>query len=164
MFMLTFIFVGRIYESFCCRVVILLLEIQLSKGENWVPINGFNLAICMCLSQARTRISNVICRDLFCDKVRGDCSCCWYWWNCWLFNLSFHNLLFQHSTQIYIFYLSDCNADLLCLTQLTAIFQLYHGDQFWWWESRSTRREPPTMGKQLVNFITYGCESSAPFL
>ena len=30
--------------------------------------------------------------------------------------------------------------------------------------SRSTRREPPTIGKQLVNFITCGCESSAPFL
>jgi hypothetical protein len=29
--------------------------------------------------------------------------------------------------------------------------------------SRSTRREPPTMGKQLVNFITCGCESNAPF-
>jgi hypothetical protein len=29
--------------------------------------------------------------------------------------------------------------------------------------SRSTRREPPTMGKQLVNFITCGCESSAFF-
>ena len=29
--------------------------------------------------------------------------------------------------------------------------------------SRSTRREPPTMGKQLVNFTTCGCESSAPF-
>jgi hypothetical protein len=28
---------------------------------------------------------------------------------------------------------------------------------------QSTRREPPTMGKQLVNLITYGCESSAPF-
>ena len=27
----------------------------------------------------------------------------------------------------------------------------------------STRREPPTMGKQLVNFITCSCESSAPF-
>jgi hypothetical protein len=25
-----------------------------------------------------------------------------------------------------------------------------------------SRREPPTMGKQLVNFITCGCESSAP--
>ena len=30
--------------------------------------------------------------------------------------------------------------------------------------SRSTRREPPNMEKQLVNFITCGCESSAPFL
>ena len=30
--------------------------------------------------------------------------------------------------------------------------------------SRRTRREPPTMGKQLVSFITCGCESSAPFL
>jgi hypothetical protein len=29
--------------------------------------------------------------------------------------------------------------------------------------SRSTRREPPTRGKQLVNFIICGCESSAPF-
>ena len=27
-----------------------------------------------------------------------------------------------------------------------------------------SRREPLTMGKQLVNFITFGCESSAPFL
>jgi hypothetical protein len=27
-----------------------------------------------------------------------------------------------------------------------------------------SRRKPPTMGKQLVNFITCGCESSAPFL
>jgi hypothetical protein len=26
-----------------------------------------------------------------------------------------------------------------------------------------SRREPPTMGKQLVNFIICGCESSAPF-
>jgi hypothetical protein len=25
------------------------------------------------------------------------------------------------------------------------------------------RREPPTLGKQLVNFISCGCESSAPF-
>ena len=29
--------------------------------------------------------------------------------------------------------------------------------------SRSTRREPPTMGKQLVSFITCSCELSAPF-
>jgi hypothetical protein len=30
--------------------------------------------------------------------------------------------------------------------------------------SRSTRIEPPTMGKQLVSFITCSCESSTPFL
>jgi hypothetical protein len=29
--------------------------------------------------------------------------------------------------------------------------------------SQSTRREPPTMGKQLENFITCDCESSALF-
>jgi hypothetical protein len=29
--------------------------------------------------------------------------------------------------------------------------------------SRSTRRELPKMGKQLVNFITCGCELSSPF-
>ena len=29
--------------------------------------------------------------------------------------------------------------------------------------SRNTLRETTTMGKQLVNFITCGCESSAPF-
>jgi hypothetical protein len=31
-------------------------------------------------------------------------------------------------------------------------------------KSRNTRREPPIMGNQLVNFITCDCESSAPFL
>ena len=30
--------------------------------------------------------------------------------------------------------------------------------------SRSTLREPPTMGKQLANFIICGCEWSAPFI
>jgi hypothetical protein len=30
--------------------------------------------------------------------------------------------------------------------------------------NRSTRREPPTTGKQLVSFIACGYESSAPFL
>jgi hypothetical protein len=29
--------------------------------------------------------------------------------------------------------------------------------------SRNTQREPPTIGKQLVSFITCGCELSAPF-
>jgi hypothetical protein len=53
-----------------------------------------------------------------------------------------------------------------CLMPLSAIFQLYLADMvtsFSDGRSWSTRREPPTMGKQLVNLITFGCESSAPF-
>jgi len=48
---------------------------------------------------------------------------------------------------------------------LSAIFQLYHhiATSFSGGGSWSTRREPPTMCKQLVNFITRSCESSAPF-
>jgi hypothetical protein len=30
-------------------------------------------------------------------------------------------------------------------------------------QNLDTRREAPTMGKQLGNFITCGCESSGPF-
>ena len=50
------------------------------------------------LSQAMIWISNVICRGLHIfyiqwTKVRGDCSLCWYCWNCLpsLLKLSFHN-------------------------------------------------------------------------
>ena len=47
-----------------------------------------------------------------------------------------------------------------CLTPLSAIIQLYHDDQFQW---RKKPEYPETMGKQSVNFITCGWESSAPF-
>jgi hypothetical protein len=58
----------------------------------------------------------------------------------------------------------------------TTLLEHFHSiDLIWFWcfnatfnnisaISWSTRREPPTMGKQLVNFITCCCESSAPFL
>jgi hypothetical protein len=52
--------------------------------------------------------------------------------------------------------------DLLCLTPFSSIFQLYYGDPFL--SGGRSRRESPTVGKQLANFITCGCESSAPFL
>jgi len=47
---------------------------------------------------------------------------------------------------------------------LLAIFQLNHhmATSFSGGRSRSSLREPLTMGKQLVNFITCGCQSSAP--
>jgi len=49
------------------------------------------------------------------------------------------------------------------LTPLSTIFQLYHGNQFFGGGSQSTWSESPTLGKELVNFITCDCESSAPF-
>ena len=66
----------------------------------------------------------------------------------------------------YVFKREEFEFEFWCLTPLSAIFQLYHGDRssFSGGGSRSTRREPPTLGKQLVNFITCLCEPSAPFL
>jgi hypothetical protein len=50
----------------------------------------------------------------------------------------------------------------------TPIFQQYFSyimaTSFSGGGSRCTRRDSPTMGKQLVSFITCGYESSAPFL
>ena len=53
--------------------------------------------------------------------------------------------------------------DLIFLV-FNTIFSYIMATSFSGGRSRSTRREPPTMGKQLVNFIICGCESSAPFL
>ena len=36
--------------------------------------------------------------------------------------------------QIDVCWLIDWLIDLLCLMPLSAIFQLYHGDQFYWWK------------------------------
>jgi len=52
--------------------------------------------------------------------------------------------------------------DFWCLMPLSAIyFSCIMATSF---SGGRTRREPPTMGKQLVNFITLGCKSSSPFL
>jgi hypothetical protein len=51
-----------------------------------------------------------------------------------------------------------------CLTPLSVYFNYFMTTSFSGVRSRSTRREPPIMGKQLVNFITCDCESSAPVL
>ena len=89
--------------SFCVKtnhrllIYILQLEIHLSSREGWNPINRLKPATFVVMPQARTWISNVICRGVSCVlsvKVGGDCSLCWYWWNCWLslLKMSFHNI------------------------------------------------------------------------
>ena len=47
-------------------IYVLPLEIQLSREEDWDPINWFDPTTSLCLSEARTWISNVICRGFVC--------------------------------------------------------------------------------------------------
>jgi hypothetical protein len=62
-----------------------------------------------------------------------------------------------------VYLVMNLNLNFLCFTPLSAIFIYIMATSFSGGRCQSTRREPPTMGKQLVNFITCGCESSAPF-
>ena len=51
--------------------------------------------------------------------------------------------------------------DFWCLTPLSTVFHYITATSF---SGGGSRRESPTMSKQLVSFITCGCESNAPFL
>ena len=52
-------------------IYVLLLEIQLSRVEGWDPINWFDPATFLCLSQTLTWVSIITCHVLF---VSGDFS------------------------------------------------------------------------------------------
>ena len=56
----------------------------------------FNPAKCKPVLSQNIDFQRLMSFSSFCVqsvKVRGDCSLCWYWWNCWpsLFKLTFHN-------------------------------------------------------------------------
>ena len=63
-------------EANMCRFVysfviyLLSLEIPLSWGEGWDPINRFNTATLLCRSKTRTLTSKVICCGLFSIQTR----------------------------------------------------------------------------------------------
>ena len=66
-FMLSFIFViicGLFeWKLICvCFSSLVYIAVQLSRGKGCYPINQFKPTTCVCLSQARTWISNVICK------------------------------------------------------------------------------------------------------
>jgi hypothetical protein len=41
----------------------------------------------------------------------------------------------------------------LCLTPLSAIFQLYHGNQFWWWKKPERITDHGKATGKLYHFI-----------
>ena len=62
-------------------------------------INLFNPATFLCLSNPVPGFptSRVVVFFVFSEKVRCDCSFCWYWWNCWSF-YDLHNGLANRNT------------------------------------------------------------------
>ena len=77
-----------------------------------------------------------------------------------VFNTTFNNISVILWRTVLLVHLIDLN--FWCLMPLSAIFQLYPGDQFLVVEEAGVPER--TMGKQLVNYTICGCESSAPFL
>ena len=64
---------ANLFRSSCrLFIYVLLLEIQLSRGYGWDPINQFNHATCLCLSQIRTWIYNVNCCGFLCSLNRWE--------------------------------------------------------------------------------------------
>ena len=74
----------RICEGFFYRLFISLLPFEIvwcQEGRVMFPLSGLTPPHVLCLSQARTWISNVICRVFF--MFNGESWLfCWYWWNC----------------------------------------------------------------------------------
>jgi len=79
LFELKRIYVGLFKSFVYICIAILTLEIQLSRGECWDPINRFNSSTFLFLSQTRTVFPTSNVEGIFCVqwvKVRDDCSFC----------------------------------------------------------------------------------------
>jgi len=98
MFMFLFIFMilfGRIKWK---RICVVFHRVYKSRREAWNPTKQYNLITFFSRSKPEPGFPTsyvVVCFMFKWVEVRGHCSFCWYWWNCWpsLFNLSFHNTL-----------------------------------------------------------------------
>jgi hypothetical protein len=86
-------------------------------------------------------------------EMRGDCSFCWYRWNCWpsLFKLSFNNCtrvreIWKTKVVVYIHGLG-----LWCLTSLSTISQLYRGGKYYWWRKPEYPNKTTTLSYNVVS-------------
>jgi len=69
----------------------------------------------------------------------------WFWFDFWCFYATFSNIS------------AISWRPVLVVEKFQQYFSYIMATSFSGGRSQSTRREPPTMGKQLVNFITCGC-------
>ena len=49
------------------------------------------------------------------------------------------------------------------LTSFSPVFQLYHGDQFWWWRKPEYPERTTDPGQETGKLYYLRCESSAPY-
>ena len=125
----------HVYTGFfyCLFIYVLPLEIQLSRGEGWDPINWLNAATFFVPVQSQDldfqhHMSwSIYLLFSLCSvssvKMRDDCSFCWYWWNWWhsLFKLSFHNSFIG-----IISISTHCNIVIIkCLVSLSKSYVLF---------------------------------------
>jgi len=86
--MLSFIFCDSMRCFWVCSFSIVCLCISIGdpviESEGLGSINRFNTATFLCLSNPVPGFptSRVVVFFVFSEKVRCDCSFCWYWWNC----------------------------------------------------------------------------------
>jgi len=80
-------------EANLCRFVVICLFLyclikisNYQKGRVWIPLTGLKLPhFCVCPKPGPGfQRSNVMVFFFYfqCLVVRGNCSFCWYWWNC----------------------------------------------------------------------------------
>jgi hypothetical protein len=70
---------------------------------------------------------------------------------------------YKNPTKYVCFVQSKADIIIFSLNLTCSRHDIYSLTSFSGGRSWTARREPLTMGKQLVNFIACGCESSAPF-
>ena len=101
----------RIYADFFFIIWLYMYWHWTPNYQEWkvgIPLTGLNPPHFWICPKITTWISNSICRSLFYVqwfKVRGDCSHCCHWRNCWwsLFKLSFHKKISTGKINIFLF-------------------------------------------------------------